>query len=172
MAKLADARDLKSRGEESPCGFDPRLGHSYPSLPMLNGYGIPEISVASRGLKKLLICGRAKGFMPFSTRKRRRQVRCLALTQGISCRGYLMQIDRHFRVADRASKRASKRQAGLSPWLPWIIAPLFTLLPIVGCWLASSFQEPQDIILRHPPAAKSVPSTATVVTVARHNEAF
>jgi hypothetical protein len=83
-----------------------------------------------------------------------------------------MQIDRHFRVADRGSKRASKRQAGLSPWLPWIVAPLFTLLPIVGCWLASSFQEPQNIILRHPPAAKSVPSTATVVTVARHNEAF
>ena len=27
MAKLADARDLKSRGEKSPCGFDPRSGH-------------------------------------------------------------------------------------------------------------------------------------------------
>ena len=27
VAKLADARDLKSRGERSPCGFDPRLGH-------------------------------------------------------------------------------------------------------------------------------------------------
>ena len=29
MAKLADARDLKSRGEKSPCGFDPRSGHFY-----------------------------------------------------------------------------------------------------------------------------------------------
>ena len=27
VAKLADARDLKSRGEESPCGFDPHRGH-------------------------------------------------------------------------------------------------------------------------------------------------
>ena len=24
---MADIRDLKSRGEKSPCGFDPRLGH-------------------------------------------------------------------------------------------------------------------------------------------------
>ncbi len=27
VAKLADARDLKSRGGFPPCGFDPRLGH-------------------------------------------------------------------------------------------------------------------------------------------------
>ena len=27
VAKLADARDLKSRGELSPCGFKSRLGH-------------------------------------------------------------------------------------------------------------------------------------------------
>ena len=86
--------------------------------------------------------------------------------------GYLMQIDRHYRVADRASKSGTKRQAGLSPWLPWIISPLFTLLPIVGCWLAHSFQEPHDLVLRRPPTAKTVPSTTTVVTVARHNEAF
>jgi hypothetical protein len=25
---MADIRDLKSRGEKSPCGFDSRLGHS------------------------------------------------------------------------------------------------------------------------------------------------
>jgi hypothetical protein len=25
---MADIRDLKSRGEQSPCGFDSRLGHS------------------------------------------------------------------------------------------------------------------------------------------------
>ena len=91
--------------------------------------------------------------------------------------GYLMQIDRHYRVADRASKSGTKRQAGLSPWLPWIISPLFTLLPIVGCWLAHSFQEPHDLVLRRPPIAKppitkTVPSNTTVVTVVRHNEAF
>ena len=27
VAELADARDLKSRGGQPPCGFDPRLGH-------------------------------------------------------------------------------------------------------------------------------------------------
>ena len=26
---MADIRDLKSRGEQSPCGFDSRLGHLF-----------------------------------------------------------------------------------------------------------------------------------------------
>ncbi len=36
VAKLADARDLKSRGERSPCGFDPRLGHCPRAGPSVN----------------------------------------------------------------------------------------------------------------------------------------
>ena len=32
---MADIRDLKSRGEKSPCGFDSRLGH--PFLPLKRG---------------------------------------------------------------------------------------------------------------------------------------
>ncbi|MBT6054755.1 MAG: hypothetical protein HOH16_04905 [Planctomycetaceae bacterium] len=86
--------------------------------------------------------------------------------------GHFMQIDRHFRIADHASKSVTRHQTGLSPWLPWIAAPLFTLLPIVGCWLANSLQEPRDLVLRRPPIVKTVPSNTTIVTVARHNEAF
>src|SRR5881396_1941710 len=33
VAKLADARDSKSRGLQGPCGFDPHLRHQRPPLP-------------------------------------------------------------------------------------------------------------------------------------------
>ena len=96
----------------------------------------------------------------------------VARTLSRTLTGHFMQIDRHFRIADHASKSATRQQTGLSPWLPWFAAPLFTLLPIVGCWLANSFQEPHDLVLQRPPIVKTVPSNATIVTVARHNEAF
>jgi len=84
-----------------------------------------------------------------------------------------MPIDRRFLVvADNAPKSPKRRPDALSPWLPWIIAPLFTLLPIVGCWLANSFQQPRDMTLRHSTVTAPLPSTETVVTVARPNERF
>ena len=36
---MADIRDLKSRGEKSPCGFDSRLGHfSFTSEKVVEGH--------------------------------------------------------------------------------------------------------------------------------------
>ena len=49
---MADIRDLKSRGEKSPCGFDSRLGH--PSFTSEEGFfcrqirQIPDLSPPSQ----------------------------------------------------------------------------------------------------------------------------
>ncbi|MBL6711098.1 MAG: hypothetical protein ISQ10_08495 [Planctomycetes bacterium] len=84
-----------------------------------------------------------------------------------------MQIDRRLLVAsDHAQKSPRRQQDVLSPWLPWIIAPLFTLLPIVGCWLANSFQQPRTMNLRQPTVTAPSPSTETVVTFAQPNNGF
>ncbi|MGI9447589.1 MAG: hypothetical protein ACR2NI_08055 [Pirellulales bacterium] len=84
-----------------------------------------------------------------------------------------MQTDRRALVVrGHVSKSPKRQQDALLPWLPWIMAPLFTLLPIVGCWLANLYQQPRDMILRHPTVATPSPSTETVVTVARPNEQF
>ena len=75
-------------------------------------------------------------------------------------------------VKDHVPKSLRRKQEALSPWLPWIMAPVFTLLPIVGCWLASVYQQPRDITLRQPVVKKPSPSVEEIVTVAQTNERF
>jgi len=84
-----------------------------------------------------------------------------------------MSIDRRLLVVnDHVRKRPKRQHDGLSPWLPWIMAPIFTLLPIVGCWLASVYQQPRNTNLRQPVVTKPSSSAETVVTVALSNEQF
>ena len=73
-------------------------------------------------------------------------------------------------VQDRVPRSPKRQQDALSPWLPWIMAPLFTLLPIVGCWLANVYQQPRGMTLRHPTVAKPSPSVEAIVTAAQTNE--
>ncbi len=84
-----------------------------------------------------------------------------------------MQTDRRIRVVkDRIPRSPERQQDALSPWLPWIMAPLFTLLPIVGCWLANVYQQPRDTTLRQPVVTKPSPSVEAIVTAAQTNERF
>lgn len=56
----------------------------------------------------------------------------------------------------------------LPVWLPWLLAPAFALLPIVGCGAAASLKHGQSLALGHAPPTigpRLVPITAVVTAV-------
>jgi hypothetical protein len=56
----------------------------------------------------------------------------------------------------------------LPVWLPWLLAPGFTLLPIAGCGAAAAFQRSQGIAETAPCSGSPpplVPVTAVVTMV-------
>ncbi|NBP88415.1 MAG: hypothetical protein EBU59_07905 [Planctomycetia bacterium] len=48
-----------------------------------------------------------------------------------------------------------------SPWIPWLIAPLFVLLPILGCWLTAGMSR-QTV---NGPSASTARAAQPVVTM-------
>lgn len=56
----------------------------------------------------------------------------------------------------------------LPVWLPWLLAPAFALLPIMGCGAAATLKHGRSRVLGGRPAAASpplVPVTAVVTAV-------
>jgi hypothetical protein len=50
-------------------------------------------------------------------------------------------------------------------WLPWLAAPVFMLLPIVGCGAAASLRQPEVAAASPPPAP--VRSVVAIMQVSR-----
>jgi hypothetical protein len=69
-------------------------------------------------------------------------------------------------VAERDQRRrtlptASCKQELASVWIPWLAAPVFALLPLVGCWLAGCLQPVANPIVEQRPPDR----TATSITL-------
>ena len=54
----------------------------------------------------------------------------------------------------------------LPVWLPWLLAPAFALLPMIGCGAAATLKHGRSLVLAGRPAASSPPlvPVAAVVT--------
>jgi len=72
------------------------------------------------------------------------------------------------RTIDRSSRRtgACPSPACPSPWMPWLAAPLFLFLPVLGCWLTGPWHEPRSTPPRQQLLTKQVTPVITMVTVA------
>ena len=114
MAKLADARDLKSRGERSPCGFDPRLGHWRSGT-----------SPGEQACDPTLLCAG------------RTCIPRLRPEWPVAPTARLMPASQ-----PPITTLPTTRATALQVWLPWLCAPAFLLLPIGGCGLAAGLRRP------------------------------
>jgi hypothetical protein len=66
-------------------------------------------------------------------------------------------------VAEQSHSRSVQasddcRPAFASIWIPWLAAPLFAVLPLAGCWLASCLQASDSRIAQQHQPERSVPT--------------
>jgi len=75
-----------------------------------------------------------------------------------------MGVGRPMLFADRSRVGVGRVGSPMPIWLPWLVAPLFMLMPMGGCALAGRLRQAAATAVASP---VQVAPVATVVTVAR-----